>query len=611
MIISGRPWQGKILARAVRAMEAGRAVLLDAPTGSGKTLISLLIAKEVLSHGNVDRAYFAVRTINEMAPYQRDVHKFSLGLPYSFLVGKKRTCPWYSEGDDTSSSLCESCLSEDTIDGRSRMYVDSHAIDSLLSRGANFAELGQRFVARDLVYPQNVCLHHSLKELSDSAPCVVMTYPYLLSEGVRLASDVEENLGSSFLVLDEAHNVEDIACSLFERRLSAKHIMNMREEWRKLRGGSDDAIDNGLKRLEEKITELAPASSLGKHVERGVLLAKLEEDSVIADAMLQVSAAHERIQAMRREIARSRGRQEVHDPFVGLLTFLEALQERHDLELFVHGEASLALKLVDPSKILEVLNSPKALLMMSGTLPTMEYVKRIWGITREIEEIRINRDYSEDYHSVFLREAMSFTIDSGVTTKFAQRSDETWEKYAGIIERAFRDFSRSVLVCCPSYDICEKISIHLSSIPVFVERRDTDHEQVMRALSKSGNRLVIMAVARGKLLEGVEFLSDDNAASEEDDATAKEGSLIDAVVIAGIPYPVPDDYYKMKTRARAARIGLDEGSVFEYFSRQPALIAVRQALGRAIRTPDDKATIILADQRFFGRYWKEHIGLGR
>jgi Rad3-related DNA helicase len=40
---------------------------------------------------------------------------------------------------------------------------------------------------------------------------------------------------------------------------------------------------------------------------------------------------------------------------------------------------------------------------------------------------------------------------------------------------------------------------------------------------------------------------------------------------------------------------------------QPALTAVRQAIGRAIRTPSDRATIFLADSRFNEPFWRQEL----
>ena len=96
-------------------------------------------------------------------------------------------------------------------------------------------------------------------------------------------------------------------------------------------------------------------------------------------------------------------------------------------------------------------------------------------------------------------------------------------------------------------------------------------------------------------------------------------SLIDVVVVAGIPYPVPDEYHRRRAVTILKRLGIEEWGyddatgdsagvlMARYFLMQPALMAVRQVIGRAIRTPRDRATIFLADSRFNEPFWKQEL----
>lgn len=59
--------------------------------------------------------------------------------------------------------------------------------------------------------------------------------------------------------------------------------------------------------------------------------------------------------------------------------------------------------------------------MMSGTMPGADYVSRVRGLKREIEEIRVERDYAQDYYSVFPRDAKRFEFVDSVTTRFGER----------------------------------------------------------------------------------------------------------------------------------------------------------------------------------------------
>ena len=84
-------------------MSRGRnKIILDGPTGSGKTRIALLALKELQKtkdlHGLV-----TVRTITEMRSYDRDIEVFKIPLRYKYLIGKRRGCSYWTEGDDRGS----------------------------------------------------------------------------------------------------------------------------------------------------------------------------------------------------------------------------------------------------------------------------------------------------------------------------------------------------------------------------------------------------------------------------------------------------------------------------------------------------------------------------
>ncbi len=244
-------------------------------------------------------------------------------------------------------------------------------------------------------------------------------------------------------------------------------------------------------------------------------------------------------------------------------------------------------------------------------MPGADYVSKVWGLKREIEEIRVERDYPQDYYSVFPRDARRFELVDSVTTRFAERAESTWERYAYIVDIAHSSSEKNVLVYVPSCSIAEKVSRHLA-IPHIREWKMTSHEEVLRRLHdgrEEKKRYAMISVAHGKLVEGIEFVDEH-----------KGDSLIDTVVIAGIPYPVPDEYHRRRAESILKRLGTEEGGYSNdggyidvgrlkamYFLMQHALIAVRQAIGRAIRTPSDRATIFLADSRFNEPFWREEL----
>ena len=85
---------------------------------------------------------------------------------------------------------------------------------------------------------------------------------------------------------------------------------------------------------------------------------------------------------------------------------------------------------------------------------------------------------------------------------------------------------------CSHYKIAKEISENLIS-PFILEERATSHADVLERIRR--NRCVVLVVANGKLMEGVEFVDyRDNS------------SLVDMIMIVGIPYGVPDEYLRLQ-----------------------------------------------------------------
>jgi Rad3-related DNA helicase len=227
-----RPWQPKIIGKALESIKKGKRVILDAPTGSGKTLIALRLVELLLPENapSFDRAFAAVRTINEMVSYERDMNKFVPLLSYNYLLGKRKACPFYSKGDDNNSALCSACLGEKG-NGSPRMTIDPLQVKRDMERGLYFLEtkyvkaISER---RGNIVQNGVCLYHSMKEIT--APFSLITYPYLTDTKISNAKilgtrSIRESLSDSLLIIDEAHDLEN-SSDLFTDKLSQKMIEN-------------------------------------------------------------------------------------------------------------------------------------------------------------------------------------------------------------------------------------------------------------------------------------------------------------------------------------------------------------------------------------------------
>ena len=83
-----RPWQPKVVKDMLDLVKSGtKRIILNSPTGSGKTKIALELIRALYREKGLD-SYVAVRTMNEMIPYDETVAKFQMGLTYRYMIGK-------------------------------------------------------------------------------------------------------------------------------------------------------------------------------------------------------------------------------------------------------------------------------------------------------------------------------------------------------------------------------------------------------------------------------------------------------------------------------------------------------------------------------------------
>ncbi|WP_243678220.1 helicase C-terminal domain-containing protein [Vulcanisaeta distributa] len=242
---------------------------------------------------------------------------------------------------------------------------------------------------------------------------------------------------------------------------------------------------------------------------------------------------------------------------------------------------SLVYKCIDPSVVSSpVINEANGVVLMSGTLPPRDYVMSMLGISRGIVEYRIGfRDYVRP-------ENYGVLIYDGVTTRYVERDEEEYAKIANVLSRIYQAYAldKAILSIFPSYTVLKSVRKYLNpGVKYIMELGSTSIDDLIKDLRNDRKRL-IMAVAGGKLVEGVEYrLGTEN--------------LLGLIIIVGVPYPEPNDYLDDVMEILAARLN-DRKLAWELTYQWPAIVRIKQAVGRAFRSESDRALIILMDRRF-------------
>ncbi|RLG58589.1 MAG: hypothetical protein DRN88_00325 [Candidatus Hydrothermarchaeota archaeon] len=392
------------------------------------------------------------------------------------------------------------------------------------------------------------CPYLILQELLPYADVVIASYNYLLHPFMRdtFLLRLGKSLEELLVIVDEAHNLSNL--DLVSRSLSRK------------------TVKLACKELNQRLSFL---SAFEGEDERLNLL-----DFVSLDEILSL---YERgVEILKRK--------KISFTFRTASFLLNVYKLRRDENwIFFRQEKRLFLKPVFPFKLIEPLKQCRKLLFMSGTLSPIEGYKILFGLEK-----------AETYEmpSIFpIANRLYMGIKQGLNTKLEQRNERLWEEYAKIIEEIYKATPQTTLVFFPSYEILSVVTEHL---PYSIKEPKENRELPMFIKNvKNKDKKLVLAVCGGKLSEGVEFVVNGK-------------SIIKTIIIAGFPFPVPN--FEMELRKELYDEAFGYGKGFFLLWVLPMINKVQQAIGRAIRSERDKASIVFLDDRIeYFKYFPDEI----
>ena len=525
-----RDWQEKLKGKVVEALRSKKVVLLNAPTGSGKTLFSLLVGFDLF-----DRVIAGVKTHNEFFPYYREAKR--LGKRFSFLVGKPNACLFASKDVDSEDIKCGLCPFRRSVEIEAQSSP-AEFLSQLKERGGN----------------EGFCPYYTLQDSLSKAEVVAITYPYLLVPWYRASIDVP--LEESLVVIDEAHNL-DRAADLTERVLSQRSLEGA------LREVSSQEARSILGSIRKSLQGL---------INQGEKYVRVTNVSLVSHDELQVLA--DELEDLREKMIKERRIRRLH--LGSVVKFLVATRSPDYVIYSAEGKL-IARSFAPLSEFKDIVENAGGLLLMSGTLPPKNYLTKVLDFGGK-DVVEFN---AEKFVRLRSYEAFDCYIAIDVTSKYELRETMA-SKYASYLLRIYYSAKSHVLAVSPSYEYMNAITSRLK-IPTYVE----SEESPVESLAKLNERTLICAVSRGKLTEGIELVDEEGR------------SRISDVAVVGIPYPPVDDL--TEDFSNRAGIPLHE------FLRINAWIAVRQAVGRAIRGPEDRANLWLLDRRFEEMWWRKSL----
>jgi Rad3-related DNA helicase len=593
-----RPGQRELAVAAYRVMATGGRLFLAAPTGIGKTISVLFPAVKALGEGKLERIfYLTARTVGRAIAEKAlvDLRRAGLKLRAVTLTAKGKVC--VREGHPCDPLTCP----------LARGYYDriKPAILEALGR-----EEITRAVLEAVGQKHQVCPFELSLDVSVWADAIICDYNYVFDPQVYLRRHFAEDGGAYVFLVDEAHNLVDRAREMFSADLDGQEILDVKR-----------AIQKAAPRCAKALTQLHKAMQ-----QMGSATEPHEESFEASDTAVELNLFPAKTAVIRNEADGVSTSLEFPDSLIEPLEtaldeteswlvknqpaeFREALlglyfrmhsfrrtAELYDERFVTIIESDPAIKVrqfcLDPSLLLrKALARGKAAIFFSATLTPMDYYRTLLGGEPEDPVLQLA--------SPFPSENLAVLIQDRIQTHFKGRAESLGEvvEAIGTLVQGRRG---NYLVYFPSYqylnDTLQAFQLRHPSIPVLVQRpgmTEPGRDAFLAAFSvEHGETLVGFAVLGGIFSEGIDLVGE---------------RLIGAVIVGvGLPQLCVErnlirDYFQQQNAMG-----------FEYAYTFPGMNRVLQAVGRVIRSDNDRGVVLLIDARFnetryrrlFPAWWK-------
>ena len=546
----------KEMARAVfRAMKRGSNVVIEAPTGIGKTAASLYGALRALGKGYITAIfYLTARTTGRRAAEDALDRMRAQGLTLrSVTITAKEKCCLLEKQD---------CMGYPHAMG----YYDRRR--DALKEAVRMQKLDAEAI-RDMAVAHGLCPFELSLDISETADVIICDYNYALDPRVRIKRyfDAKSKAG---LLVDEAHNLPDRAREMLSASLSGRRLYELRKRIASFEGGESPMV--------VLMTELLKALRCDEDQEPEAL-SELPEG--IVEAARRFAEAAAELQSPEPDV-----REFVFDVqwFVNVSRRFDdacyrAMAIPQDRWLFVQ------LWCFDPSKHMRrALSRVGGAALFSATLAPMYFYAAQLGADGEADDML-------QLESPFPRENLKvFRLPVSVSLRDRER---TKNAVAQVIHAMAEAKPGNYIACFPSYAymtlvfrfyrmlwpyddaICQEAHMSEAARMAFIDRFKPAPQKSM----------VAFIVLGGVFSEGVD-LPDDRLSGA-------------AIVTTGMPQLSFERETLRQLLDDADDGGLEAAYVY------PGLRRVLQAAGRVIRTETDRGVVILMDARYRQENYKE------
>ena len=556
-----RPGQRELAKYCYAVAKKGTRMFVEAPTGIGKTISTVFPFVKYLKEDEKAKIfYLTAKTSGKEAAHNavRILKENGLSLSDIIITAKDKIC--FCKGQACNPDECP----------YTKGYYNK--IQTVLRYALlNYDDFDLSLI-NELAYGYQICPFEFELDLSLFMDVIICDYNYLFDPISYMKRYFDEDSSHYLALVDEAHNLVDRSRDMYSASLSYEMFKTARKSVR----------HSKLHKLKLAISKMNKMFKSYEELEEGNHILESFNDETYKTISSFITTMQDVNKNENKEMNK-----ELLSFYLEVNRFSRILEFKNDSYLlFVEKNKEdmvLHAHCLDASKFLnESLSAIKGSVIFSATLSPLNYYINILG-GKETDPNLI-------LPSPFPKDNLKIIIAPNVSIRYKKR-DASYQKVADYIASFIKNKVGNYFVFLPSYEYLHNLMpyINIEDALIFEQNkdmRDEEKEAFLQNFKPAPNQTTIgFVVVGGAFGEGIDLVSD---------------RLIGAVIV-GIGMPrinfISDEiakYYDKK--------GF---SGYDYAYLNPGMNKVMQALGRVIRTEEDRGAILLIDERYLTNEYRD------
>lgn len=562
-----RKGQRELSVAIYQTIRGGQRGFYQAPTGIGKTMSSLFPGIKALGQGFADRIfYLTAKTITRSVAQKTAslLEERGIRLRRLTLTAKDKIC-----FEPESACNPDECP-----------YAKGHfdRVNEAIWDIMGTTDAWERENIESVAMKHRVCPFEFSLDLALWADLVICDYNYAFDPRVYLKRFFDESSDDYLFLVDEAHNLVDRAREMYSAELSKEKIMSVKRAVPKW----NTSLIKALEKMNKVFLEWK------KDCEKDGYFVDYNPPDAIYP---QVRKFLELTEDWLLENQKADCYEEVLDLYFDAMRYMRIYEIYDDCYICLYEQNGKDIRArmycIDPSfNLSEKLKNARSAIFFSATLTPLKYYRRILG--------GLEDDPIRAFDSPFDPGRRLMMLSKGVSTRLKDR-ERSMERLIQYIESFVEGHKGNYIVFFPSYKylntVYESLEMRMPHIDFQIqttEMSEEEREDFLEAFQPDRkDTLVALCVLGGIFSEGIDLL----------------GDRLTGVCVVGVGLPT----VSLENDLIRKYFDEEESAGFAFAYAFPGINKVMQAAGRLIRSEEDAGLILLLDDRYTNRYYKNML----